>query len=189
MSRSHRSLTKKWHRCGGMSWRDNTRTAKQKAVALEKTPSEGGDVDIKLGEEARVSDFMTAGFVRAAADLGRLKKIGVAPEPLLLFILLNKGMELIFDGHVTRLLNGSHMLVWPLKPEVKLPINGGTMAYSLWYGVSWGTKYMERSYGVLKSCVQFLGYSVRVSQRVKIHLGLVFPQEPRGTAANRGPFA
>ena len=51
----------------------------QKAVALEKTPSEAGDVDIKLGEEVRVSDFMTTGFVRAAADLGRLKKIRAPP--------------------------------------------------------------------------------------------------------------
>ena len=39
------------------------------AVALERTPS-GGEVDIKLGDVARVSDFKPVGFVGVAADSG-----------------------------------------------------------------------------------------------------------------------
>ena len=41
-----------------------------RAVALARTPSEAGEVDIKLGEEVRVSDFKPAGFVGVAADSG-----------------------------------------------------------------------------------------------------------------------
>jgi hypothetical protein len=102
-------------------------------------PSEAGQVDITLGEVARVSDFNPAGFVGVAADSGvgsspaaadislsglsesgrRWRPAGRwragegepitagnsfdkaeggdATELLFLFLLLNKGMELIFD--------------------------------------------------------------------------------------------
>ena len=41
-----------------------------RAVALARTLSEAGEVDIKLGEEVRVKDFKPAGFVGVAADSG-----------------------------------------------------------------------------------------------------------------------
>ena len=50
-----------------MSWRDDNITAMQGSRFGENTV---GDVDIKLGEWARVSAFKPAGFVGVAADLG-----------------------------------------------------------------------------------------------------------------------
>ena len=39
-------------------------------MALARTPSEAGEVDIKLGEEVRVRESKPAGFVGVATDSG-----------------------------------------------------------------------------------------------------------------------
>jgi hypothetical protein len=52
-----------------MSGRNDNRTAMQ-GSGFREIPSEAGEVDIKLGEVARVSDFKPAGFVGVAVDSG-----------------------------------------------------------------------------------------------------------------------